>query len=263
MRRRKLIPVVLAIAVCCGLASSAYAGFIAYNDLIDPYGGGAGTTNHYAQASGGELLDYAGNATGVQLHMPTNGGFIAYPGQGYRFGTAGTDGYIAFEGIDNLSAEGVWSYGAPSYWYCDYNFSGLDPNREYRVVMSGTRASSSNYTTRVTKHTITGADAATQASSALSNSNVLGRTATVVDIAYGMTSQRWADGSVASWTDIDPGADGAFTIEVTPAGEYYGEWRKAYIPNVLLLEELPPPIPEPAGLGLLGVALLAMRRRRS
>ena len=256
-----------ALAVCIGLTSLAAADWVAYNDLMDPYSGGAGTTNYIREDQSGVLLDYAGNSTGVTLTISDNGvTFPDYPGQGYSFGTAGTDGYIAFEGVDGLSAQGLNSYPSTANWWNDYTFTGLNPNKLYRIVMSATRASSSNYPERWTGHEIIGADSSVYASSTPgADPYIVKLSETKVTIGYGRMAQRWGSGYVASWTDINPGADGSFKFRTWPdTSQPVNDSRKAYIPSVILLEE----IPEPSSIILLvigvlvGLGVAVLRRRK-
>jgi len=275
---RKVAIAVLATAVCCGLASSASADWIAYNDLISPYGGATQTT--IGENGSGELIKSSdGSGTGVTFTHTDTDNFVDYTGQGYWYEGASwwspdTDGYNMFT-LANVSAEGIESYPASSNWSSDYTFSGLDPAKKYRVALSACRASSStSYQARFTGHDIVNPDGSqTYASSSVSpheaanpdgwSPYIRKNSETSVSINYAQQQQKWWNGYVASWTEIDPGADGAFMVHTYPDGNIYGEWRKAYMPVVLLLEELPPPIAEPAGLGLIGVALLGLRRRRS
>ena len=84
-------------------------------------------------------------------------------------------------------------------------FNGLDPAKTYAVTLSANRDNPAYAGNRWAQVTIDGVDASSPASSA----GVEVYSDTSVSFAIGDNS---ANGYVARWVDIDPGADGEFTV---------------------------------------------------
>ena len=282
MRRRKLIPVAIAIAVCCGMASSAYAGLLAYNDMVYPTTGGTDPShpvNYYSivdagssdpgatfffDGTSGYLKDYnTALVTNVHVTISCSSVYRLWSSNAGGPAPAGSPGDPVFNGITGLDARGVLSY--TTY---DFNmameFSGLNPNSQYELVLYGARAGSS-YWTRNSKFEITSAAGCV-------NTTPVPGTTTVYDASNPTYTQMCTGvngsgsyGDIASFI-ITPNGDGTFT-EVS----WHGAWSgiggsgKGYPEQVFRLTEIGGEvlIPEPAGLGLIGLALLGLRRRRS
>lgn len=269
MKTKKIIGVALAIAVCCGMASSAYAGFIAYNDSGRPWddsgnneavtywsipGGGTNPSNN--TVASGLLKDYptwnpaAPTYTGVTLTCTNIAGAYSGWNDGYDFD--GGDGAAIFGGITGLSVVGQ-QYMA-NWGSMRTTFTGLTPGATYEVVLTGNRNSGSGYWNRITRWTLEDTDSSTQASSTGSTMTPL-----TTDIITG--SGNGALGYVARWTDIVAGANNSFSVLAASVGSDSTSYGTA----VLKLVETDGngEVPEPAGLGLVGLALLAVRKRRS
>ncbi len=196
---------------------------------VTTYGVGSGfPPSGSGYTSSGILLDQAtGAPTGVTASLTQSGGVTWQPdissswNGGYDTAT-GTDARNTFGGIADMT--GVIYYGS-SGWWVDLTFTGLDPARQYTFATSSSRANSA-YTARVTRYTLSGADAATNASTA---------GVTVVDnltVAFN-TGDNHSQGYVARWTGIQPGSDGSFKVR---AEAHTAEYR-AYAFDVFMLQE--------------------------
>ena len=280
MKVRKLLGIAVAMVMCCGLASVAMGDFVAYNDFS---GTSAGNVTSHGLHTGGTLVDYdTGGALtarvdtwGLDNTGNVSGGSPITAGGGYNF-TAGPG--TLFNGIIDMS--GLIQYGDTG-WYTDTHFSGLDPSKAYDVVVTANRGSSSaGYDARWSKFTLhdateipplrnypeTYSQAHTQASETGAGGEWVFQTP-ASNITMFSTGRNWSTGygAIAQWLDVRPNATGEFWIRVE-ADDEFGEARKGYGIQALRLIEHDAPggaIPEPAGLGLVGLALLAVRRRRS
>jgi hypothetical protein len=143
----------------------------------------------------------------------------------------GTDARNTFGGIVDMT--GVSYYGAAGWWV-DLTLSGLDPAKLYTFATSASRArfntDGTDYSTRVTIYTLSGADASSNASTA----GVTVISPTSVSFS---TGNNHAEGYVARWTDIDPGADGSIVIRAE-ADPLSGNGNSAYSFDVFMLEEI-------------------------
>jgi len=92
----------------------------------------------------------------------------------------------------------------------DIVFTGLDPTKTYSFA--GTSVRSRIYSDRITRVTISGHD------SAVNNSSLASAPNPGDDYADYCPADNSDEGYVASWTDIEPGADGSFTIRSEIAG---------------------------------------------
>ncbi|MDD5327870.1 MAG: metallophosphoesterase, partial [Phycisphaerae bacterium] len=209
-------------------------------------------------ASSGELIDYTtGAGTGVIATLTESGGVNWQPmvdctevdncwTGGYD--TAyGTDAYNIFHDIADMT--GCIYYGSAG-WYVDVDFTGLNPSKSYTFATSASRARSTTngepgYTDRWTIYTISGIDAATNASS-------VGTTEYLGDpwrVRFN-TGNNHNEGYVAKWTGIHPGTDGSFKVRAEAAPDANAGY-KAYSFDVFMLQEEPmvpdddPPTPDP------------------
>ncbi|HYW81508.1 MAG TPA: lamin tail domain-containing protein, partial [Thermoguttaceae bacterium] len=157
--------------------------------------------------------------------------------------TAGTDAYNAFNGfVDFEGGTGASLEIAGSDHYT-YAFSGLDTGDVVTYDFTGTAIrGNTGYDNRWTMVTLSGADAATAAHS--TGSGVVVVSPTQVAIMAGSNAEA-GQGFVAHWTDIDPGADGVFSVVSThytgavPGGGT-ADGNKSYAISGIRLEEVAP-----------------------
>lgn len=255
------------MAVCCGLASSAYAGLVAYNDSIYPTTGGyQPTINYYSggpdddtsfdfnfDGESGPLRDYTtGLPSSVIVTYVVNG-----PGKLWRdhYGGAdpvtGTPAHDVFGSILGLDPKGVFTYHTSSSGWVLTAFEGLNTDSTYELVVYAGRSGDSTYANRNVRFEI-------RYDGGCMNTNPAGPLVTVIDDHNTRmnSGQNGAGtyGDIASWI-VTPDANGSF--QLVGWSEY-----KGYQQQVFRLTEIPP-VPEPAGLGLIRLALLAVRRRRT
>ncbi len=139
----------------------------------------------------------------------------------------GTDAYTTFHGFAGVP--GVIYYGSSSGWSVTATFTGMDPAKTYTFATTANRNDAA-YTARISKYTISGIDAATNASTA----GVTKTTTTITeDTSSFLTGYNTVNGYVARWTGIQPGADGSFAVTATFATTEY----RAYAFSVFLLSE--------------------------
>jgi len=198
------------------------------------YTGGSAYPN-----TSGELLDHAtGNPTGITATFSENSATnvqwqpqVASTWTGGYDTAVGTDAHDTFGGIADMT--GTTYYGAAGWWV-DLTLTGLDPAATYTFATSATRSqanttSTAGYTDRTSVYTLSGVDASTN----VSTSGVTEVTPTSVSF---VTGNNHAEGYVARWTDIDPGADGTIVIRVE-ADSGAPDGRKAYTFDVFQLVE--------------------------
>ncbi|MBW1881844.1 MAG: hypothetical protein JRJ84_26100, partial [Deltaproteobacteria bacterium] len=193
----------------------------------------------------GALVDYTtGTSTGVTATFTQNGAVSSVTWQPQVAATwtggydtaSGTDAHDTFNGIADMTGT---SYYGGSGWWIDLTLTGLDPTKRYSFVTTASRAKANTdgapgYSDRVTIYTLSGADAAT-------NSSSTGTTEVGGDplkVSFG-TGNNHAEGYVARWTEIDPGADGTIVIRTEPdlGTGGAGDEHKAYTFDVFKLEE--------------------------
>ena len=173
-------------------------------DFVTTYGLGR---NFQGEASGGVLRDMlSGQATAASAehteHFST--GSINSAGDAAPF-PPGSDAERWFKGVADLS--GNMSYGDSPGWHLDLTFTGLDPARGYTFVGTAHRNGGDGYLARVTNWRLLDADGYAYASS--SGAHRVGEDS--VEFSTGHN----ANGLVARWVDIRPGADGTFTIRTS------------------------------------------------
>jgi hypothetical protein len=209
-------------AIIFGLAAASIAtptasagGWIAYNDSvdIDPNLTPANATNfglgrsYLGEGDTGKLLDFeTGEDTGVLVTFKENfsTGSINWATDFAGF-TPGSDAAATFEGILDLS--GNMSYGDDPGWSLELVFSDLDPDVSYTFAATVHRNGGGDYAGRVTNWLLSGAEGATYASSAEAHK--------IDDFNVEFSTGDNTAGLVARWTDIQPGADGSFTIRTS------------------------------------------------
>ncbi|NLG95985.1 MAG: DNRLRE domain-containing protein, partial [Chloroflexi bacterium] len=178
--------------------------------------------------SSGKLVDYeTGAETPATVTITTSGSSQVQTGTyGGSESSSGTDAYNTFHGIVDMA--GVVQYsgggGSGSAWSVELTFSGLSPSQTYTFATTGNRGDT-GYNSRISRFTISEVDAAvnvsTQGVTVLSNESV-----------EFSTGNNTANGYVARWTGINPGADGTFKVRVEPNPNEY----RAYGPSVFMLQ---------------------------
>ena len=206
-----------------GTVTVPSASWIAYNDCAWASGQPDTNITQYTITSGnttGLLKDYAtGQDTPVMVTItPYNNPTVRTGSYGGTEPDAGTDAYDTFHNIVDMA--GVIQYG-DSGWYVELTFTDLDPDSTYIFAASANRDGSSY--TRNSRFTISGVDAATNAST----SGVTINNEHSVTFNTGYNTE---NGYVARWTGINPGADGAFTVRVEADSS-----TEAYGPSVFML----------------------------
>jgi len=208
--------------VCFGLVAAFIStptvfarGWIAYNDSIDvfPDETPANATDfglgrsYLGEGPSGKLLDFeTGEDTGVMVTFEEtlSTGSINWATDFASF-TPGSDAAEIFEGILDLS--GNMSYGDDPGWALDLTFSNLDPDVSYTFAATVHRNGGEDYASRVTNWLLSGAESATYASSEAAHK--------IDETNLEFSTGNNPDGLVARWTDIQPGADGSFTIRTS------------------------------------------------
>jgi uncharacterized repeat protein (TIGR02543 family) len=204
----------------------AAAAWTAYDDCA--YIDGQTTYNittyeGYTNGAGGILKKYAdGTNTPVTLAVTTSGTVESQLTSSY-YGAetdSGTEAYSTFHDYVNMVGGMRISPSA----YIDLTFTGLNPDHTYTFATTANRANS-EYTTRITKFTLSDVDSATNAStSGVTVNNNL-------SVSF-CTGYNTVNGYVARWTGIQPGSDGDFQVRLAiDSGDY------AYGPAVLLLRD--------------------------
>ncbi|HYW78888.1 MAG TPA: lamin tail domain-containing protein, partial [Thermoguttaceae bacterium] len=190
-------------------------GFVAFNDHIGGPGTDPSVTTYDARPGGiasGPLLDVAtGEATGATLTITESG--VVFDDQRSGLPAPGTDAYDIFNAYIDFTpaaADSIEIQGAAGDYYT-HTFSGLDRGDALNYAFAGTVIrGSAGYTDRWTQVTLVSAVSAAPAHS----EGVVVISPTEVALMAGANHE--ADqGFVAAWTDIDPGADGAFSIVST------------------------------------------------
>jgi hypothetical protein len=196
-------------------AEAAYQ-WIAYNDAVDldPEATADKATNfgigrgYDGLGQEGALVDYdTGEELGVTVTLSetiSEGETISWASDAAEF-IDGTDAATYFSGI--LQLAGNMSYNDAPGWYLDTTFSGLDPNEVYTYVGTANRNGGDSYGERVTNWSILDAPSVVFASSE--------GTHKVSDTAVEFSTGNNGNGFVARWTDIQPSAEGTFTIRTS------------------------------------------------
>ena len=226
------------VALLSTITAPSATSWIAYNDVVHRSGQITDRITTYTISSegtsSGNLVDYntGTTLTGVQVAITTSG-TVQYTSSDNQYDGAvpnsGTDAHSTFDGIVNMVGLTFWESNTP---YIDMTFSGLDPNETYTFATSANR-NNTEYTSRESVFTISGAAAATNASttgvSALSN-----------ELVYFSTGYNTANGYVARWTGIKPSSQGGFVVRVQgrSSGTSYG-------PSVFMLAQEEVPSTEP------------------
>lgn len=258
----------LGAAACAALSASAHGDFAAYNDFVTSFSSDANVT-HHSTATGGDtpvvsaafaLKNYATGADlPVTMEITNRNGNPTGTGPGAEM-SAGTDGANMFGGKALTAGQVIW-YGVAGAWHVDLLFQNLTPSAKYTFAGTLDRGNATYANNRWTAISITGVDDSVYAASAGAYK--------VDDSMVSIDSYNTINGYVAKWTDIAPGADGAFTVRFTYATDaqlpaaYTGTNQDGYGygPAAIMLQETA--VPEPATLSLIGLAGLLLGRRRN
>lgn len=195
-------------------AEAAYQ-WIAYNDAVslDPDAALEETTSiglgrGYDGPNEGTLRNFdTEDDLGITVTLAetvSEGNTISWARDAAEF-VEGTDAANTFGGILDLT--GNMSYNDAPGWYLDTTFSGLDPGNVYTYAGTVNRNGGASYSERVTNWTILGAESYVFASS--------DGTHKVGDDSVEFSTGNNAAGYVARWTDIQPSAEGTFTIRTS------------------------------------------------
>ena len=186
------------------------ADIVMFNDLTPGPGTSANVTSFAANgiASGTLLNAETGDETDLTLTTFESG--VTFQTNGAN-PSNGTDAYEVFDGFVDFSSGSGSSLeiaGDDSY---TYEFSGLDDGKAYEFVGTAIRGNA-NYLNRWTLVSIEGAESFTADHSAGVGIVTDGLPENQVAILVG-ANQQTDQGFVAQWLDIDPGADGIFSVE--------------------------------------------------
>jgi hypothetical protein len=232
-------------------------GFVAYNDHITGGGTHPNSTDYSAaggQTAAGLLKDIADGADTSVTVTVTDAG-VNYADAGAD-PAPGTDAYLIFDGFVDLSGDNDNSIEISGADHYTHTFSGLDTGALITYSFDGTAIrGNSAYTDRWTLVTLQGADGFLA-----NHSSGVGIVTSATNPALAANQVAlWVghnsavnQGFVAGWTEIDPGADGVFTVVSqqyrgpTPGvgtGDSSGG-SKGYGLTVVRLEEVPPTGPQ-------------------
>ena len=207
--------------------AAAAAAWTAYNDCVV-----VGSVTNPANTS--TIICYTNNTTGslknfdtganVATVTVTTSGTVGVQDADPQWGSipnSGTDAYNTFNGKASMIG-GVRMYNT-SASYVTLTISGLSAAKTYTFATTANR-NDSTYTGRKTTFTISGVDAATNASTG------------TIDSQYAtsfVTGYNTVNGYVARWQGINPGSDATFAVKFTNSGSE----TTAYGPSVFMLQE--------------------------
>ncbi|NQU22377.1 MAG: lamin tail domain-containing protein, partial [Candidatus Nealsonbacteria bacterium] len=217
-------------------------GFVAFNDQIAGAGTHANTTAYGANGTASGFLKDVGDGANTGVTLATSGNVTRYAENGANPPT-GTDAHTTFNGyveFGSASGNSIELEGASDY---RHRFTGLDTGDLVTYNFTGTAIrGSANYTKRWTLVTLEGASA-TPAHSTGNGVVVIGSTQMALWTGYNSGPDQ---GFVAAWTEIDPGADGEFSVVstrytgATPGVGSGTAGDKGYGLAGVRLEEVPP-----------------------
>src|ERR1051325_4599778 len=195
-----------AIALACAYGFAATASFVAFNDHVPGLSTGSNLTT-FGPGQSGALKDVS---TGTDLPVQVSVSASASPNtiQGRPF--FGTPASIVFDGFVDLAGFPfpALEMGATTA-FVTYTFNGLDPTREYNFQGTAIRGNI-NYGNRWTIFEIAGADSFTNRHS--EGSVTRAQIGSLLDSQVVINTGDNAQGLLAWWEHIRPGADGSFSV---------------------------------------------------
>jgi hypothetical protein len=227
----QILVILILLTALVGLQAApvgAAAGWTAYNDCVvaSTPANPANTTAIvcYTNNTTGSLKNFDTGATLAANVTVTTSGSVGVQDQSAQWGSipnSGTDAYTTFNGKANIIG-GIRMYNTNAS-YVTLTIAGLSAGETYTFATTANR-NDSTYTGRKTTFTISGVDAATNASTG------------TIDSTYAtsfVTGYNTVNGYVARWTGIQPGSDGTFAVKFTNSGTE----TTAYGPSVFMLSE--------------------------
>ncbi|MHC4095219.1 MAG: lamin tail domain-containing protein [Planctomycetota bacterium] len=247
MKNTKFEKLIILVAVLCvgSLVPVTEAEWVAYNDCIRQTGDSTAANvtgwtvySGYTDNNTGLLLDFA---TGSDVGMPTVTFTMnsAVPVQthidyGDNF-TASTPAHTVFDQKVDFSGT-ILQHSSSNGWWVEIEFTGLDPTRKYTFVGSAVRISPSDLD-RISLLTIK--DAASYVNN--SGHHTIGDSSWVgTDTTKFLAVGNATEGVVVRWDDIEPGADGDFTVRAEADSSLGSHGRRAYPLAGFMLEALGP-----------------------
>lgn len=212
---QKLLVSVFGLILSLGLSTNLPAQFTAFNDFYRGTETHANATDWNAFATASGLLKdiNSGLNTTVTLTSTNNG--AAQAATAGKPNT-GTPAYNVFNTPVNYID---WTNSANNVVQLTGNssmgnvLSGLDPNKRYRLTVTGVRGSST-YTDRWTTYDLVGADSFTPAHSAgcLTNGSAGVPTTDITPSQCVINTGYNLAGAIAVWDNIEPGPDGTVAV---------------------------------------------------
>lgn len=207
-----------AFAIAMLLAPSAQAAWVSYHDLgaINGNESTGNITTHQSGPSGAsanaldtstkDLIQFSDGAdTGVDFSIAGANAMDSRTSvTGPPAGSTDADALFNVAGL-NLNDGIIYEGGGSGSGATTFTFTGLDTGELYDIAFYGDRTAGAD---GVERFTLGGADAASNSSSA----------GTIVStfVSDWETRPNAAAGNIVRWTNIDPGADGSFTITMDP-----------------------------------------------
>jgi VCBS repeat-containing protein len=227
----------LAVSGKAALASA----WVAYNDSAAAYPSDASKITEYSifDTTSGLLKDYeTGDDTNVTATFTSQGNLTNSTGNGAE-PASGTDAYDTFSGKVNFAGvvactDQTSPACTDNTWYIDLTFTGLDPAQTYTFATTTVRNGGTDYETRNALFTIMDFDSA-------ENDSTVGVNFISDESIWFNAGTNQVEGYVARWINIEPGADGDFTVRAQP----YGDDFRGYGQSVFMLaqEHSGPPVP--------------------
>ena len=247
MKSTKFEKLLILVAVLCvgPLVPVTEAEWVAYNDCIRQTGDSTAANvtdwtvyDGYTDNNTGMLLDFA---TGSDVGMPavtftmnTAAPVQTHIDYGDNF-TVSTPAHTVFDQKVDFSGT-ILQHSSSTGWWVEIEFTGLDPTRKYTFVGTAVRISPADLD-RISLFTIK------DATSYVNNSgyHTIGDPSWVgTDTTKFLAVGNATEGVVVRWDDIEPGADGDFTVRAEADNSAGSHGRRAYPLAGFMLEEFGP-----------------------